>query len=55
MLSVVRTGLMSLSVTSLIQASLMTAVTAKATTLRVTDTIRHKHKKHYNELFLVNY
>ncbi len=44
MLSVVRSGLVSLSATSLIQASLMTAVTAKSTTLRVTDIISDKHK-----------
>ena len=43
-MSVVRPGPMSLSATSLIQVNLMTAITAKATTLRVTDIIRHKHK-----------
>ena len=46
MVAVVRTGLVYLSATSLLQASLMTAVPAKSTTLRVTDTISHKHKKH---------
>ena len=54
-MSVVRSGLVSLPATSLIQVNLLTAVTAKSTTLRVTDIIRNKHKKHYTELFLVNY
>ena len=44
MLSVVRSGLVSLSALALIQASLMTAVSAKSTTLRVTDNISNKHK-----------
>ena len=44
MLSVVRAGLRSLPATTLIQASLMTAVSAKTTTLRVTDNISNKHK-----------
>ena len=43
-MSVVRAGLMSLSATSLIQVNLMTAVTAKSITLRVTDIISNKHK-----------
>ena len=43
-MSVVRSGLMSLSYKSLFQASLTSALSAKATTLRVTDIIRHKHK-----------
>ena len=50
MLSIVRAGLRSLPATTLIQASLMTAVSAKSATLRVTDNIRHKHKKPMNPL-----
>ena len=42
MLSAVRSGLVSLSALALIQASLMTAVSAKSTTLRVTDNISNK-------------
>jgi len=44
MLSVVRAGLVSLSATSPFQINLTCAVSAKATTLRVTDNISHKHK-----------
>ena len=44
MLSVVRSGLMSMSYKPLVQASLTSALSAKATTLRVTDIISNKHK-----------
>ena len=44
MLSVVRSGLMSLSATTFIQTSLMTAIPAKSITLQVTDNISNKHK-----------
>lgn len=45
MLSVVRTGPMSLSATSPFQINLTCAEAAKSITLRVTDNIRNKHKK----------
>ena len=44
MLPVVRPGLVSRSATPFIQASLMPAVSAQSTTLRVTDNIGDKHK-----------
>ena len=49
MLAVVRTGLMSLSATPLIQASLTTAVSAQHITLRVTANLDNKHKKQYDD------
>ena len=47
-LPVARSGRVYLPYKPLFQASLKSALSAKFTTLRVTDIIRNKHKKHYN-------